>query len=438
VRHILGKDINYIFTWVQGVDNTSILIRLHDKDHLESAMESLKQGLGQDARLTINVDQWTFSEFKVPSPPDWQISISGSDQNDRASLAKEISDRLTSRRLIASHELVPNFSSRKVLSLSPREGVWSGLQHEGFQFSPASLVDELRVMYQGKWIGDLLIGQQSMPMVLSYPEAFSQKLADLKALPVWVGSSLVPFEALMDVSIKPPAQTLFKEDGRDLARVEVRLEKNEGEEQRFLEGAQRIIQEVTKERAATGNPAVSIGIEKPNPEYQDSMFNLALAMVGSILLMAVIVILQFGSLRDSLLVLTAVPTGLMGAILSLYCFNSILSLNAILGMTLLNGISINNSIMLVDYARKSLRSGEAAFSAIIHAASTRLRPILITTITTVLGMTPLALGFGEGGKVLQPLSLAVVGGLWISTAVTIIIIPVVFAKFGETRTYDKA
>ena len=129
------------------------------------------------------------------------------------------------------------------------------------------------------------------------------------------------------------------------------------------------------------------------------------------------------------IVLTAIPTGILGVLLALGLFQSTLSLNSALGIILLNGIAVANSIIMVDFIRVMIAKGHAPKEAAIWASVKRLRPILITSLTTILGMLPIALGLGEGGKVLQPLGLAVAGGLWFSMLFTLYIVPALEYSF---------
>ena len=143
----------------------------------------------------------------------------------------------------------------------------------------------------------------------------------------------------------------------------------------------------------------------------------------SILLIFLTLLLQFGSFVHTMIVLLAVPLGIMGVLGSLYIFSSTLSLNSALGIILLNGIAVANSILLVDFIRKLVAEGMVPLEAAVLAGRKRLRPILITSLTTILGMLPIALGSGEGGKILQPLGIAVSGGLWFSTLLTLFLVP---------------
>jgi HAE1 family hydrophobic/amphiphilic exporter-1 len=123
------------------------------------------------------------------------------------------------------------------------------------------------------------------------------------------------------------------------------------------------------------------------------------------------------------LVLVAIPLGFIGVLTSLFVFQSTLSLNSALGVILLNGIAVANSIILVDFLKRLVEDGKSPHAAAVEAAKARLRPIFMTSMTTGLGMLPVALGLGEGGRILQPLGISVIGGLAFSMLTTLFIVP---------------
>src|SRR6185437_4505242 len=152
-------------------------------------------------------------------------------------------------------------------------------------------------------------------------------------------------------------------------------------------------------------------------------------------------VIQLGEIVSSLLVLIAIPLGFIGVILSLFIFRSTLSLNSALGVILLNGIAVANSIILVDFLNKLVRGGMPVIEAALTASRARLRPILMTSLTTAIGMLPIALGLGEGGRVLRPLGIAVSGGLWISMLFTLFVVPslqVMYLGWRKARLESRA
>ena len=182
---------------------------------------------------------------------------------------------------------------------------------------------------------------------------------------------------------------------------------------------------------ADGEP--SVVVEDAGRDITDAIDQLGMAVAASVVLIFVVLLIQFGTIAESLLVVVAVPLGFIGVLVALFVFRSSLSLNSVLGVILLNGIAVNNSIILVDFIRRLANEGLTPIEAALKAARLRLRPILITSLTTVLGMLPIALGFGEGGRILQPLGIAVSGGLWISMLLTLLLVPALQVSYLNFR-----
>jgi HAE1 family hydrophobic/amphiphilic exporter-1 len=143
---------------------------------------------------------------------------------------------------------------------------------------------------------------------------------------------------------------------------------------------------------------------------------------------------QFESLVQPLIIILTIPLAFFGTLIALRTLGIHLSILVFLGMIMLAGIVVNNAIVLVDYTNVLKRRGLAAKEAIITAGRVRLRPILMTTATTVLGLLPMALGLGEGAEIRSPLAISVVGGLLSSTVLTLLIVPVVYHLIDRLRS----
>jgi HAE1 family hydrophobic/amphiphilic exporter-1 len=136
---------------------------------------------------------------------------------------------------------------------------------------------------------------------------------------------------------------------------------------------------------------------------------------------------QYESFLDPLIVMISVPLAAIGVLTTLYITSTTLNLQSFIGCIMLGGIVVNNAILLVDQAGRLQREGLSVVEAVAEAGRRRLRPILMTTLTTVLALLPLALGIGEGADAQAPLARAVVGGLTASTLITLVLIPVVYS-----------
>lgn len=163
------------------------------------------------------------------------------------------------------------------------------------------------------------------------------------------------------------------------------------------------------------------GEEKAAAENQRNLF---IVTVLAIFLVFVVMAIQYESLSDPLTILVSIPLALIGVGLLLWATRTPLSAPVLLGVILLAGIVVNNAILLVEYIEIARREhGLTLEEAVVHAGATRMRPILMTTLTTVLGTLPLALGLEEGSELMQPLAIAVIGGLSVSTLLTLFVVP---------------
>jgi hydrophobic/amphiphilic exporter-1 (mainly G- bacteria), HAE1 family len=163
-----------------------------------------------------------------------------------------------------------------------------------------------------------------------------------------------------------------------------------------------------------------------NEEWQRSEGSLYLALGLSLFLVYVIMAAQFESLLQPLIIMVSIPLAFFGSLLGLMLLGVNVSIVVFLGLILLAGIVVNNAIVLIDYANTLKRRGLDRREAIIRAGTVRLRPILMTTATTVLGLLPMALGLGDGAEIRTPMALTVIFGLASSTVLTLVIIPLVY------------
>jgi len=173
-------------------------------------------------------------------------------------------------------------------------------------------------------------------------------------------------------------------------------------------------------------------------EQQEAFRQLLFALLLAVLLVYMVLAAQYESWRDPLIILFSIPLAAVGVALTLLLTGTNLSIQAFLGIIMLSGIAVSNAILLVDYTNLlRRRDGLPVFEAVTLAGRRRLRPILMTTFTTVLGLLPMAFGFGEGGEVQAPMARVVIGGLLTSTAITLLFVPTLYAM-AEERSERRA
>lgn len=163
-------------------------------------------------------------------------------------------------------------------------------------------------------------------------------------------------------------------------------------------------------------------------EISQSLRSLMYALALSIILVYMLLAGQFESLFHPLIILAAIPFALMGVSVILALSGASLNLGVYIGAIMLGGIVVNNSILLVDYTNTLRRQGYSLEDAVIHGSRARLRPVIMTTLTTILGLAPMVLIRGAGAELRTPLALTVIGGLTISTLLTLIVVPLLYLK----------
>ena len=171
---------------------------------------------------------------------------------------------------------------------------------------------------------------------------------------------------------------------------------------------------------------VTASLSGQEEEMQRSMRSLMLAMSLAIFLVYLVMASQFESLVHPFVIIFTLPLGLIGVVLALLITGRSISIVAMIGIVMLAGIVVNNGIVLIDAVNQLRRKGKARREALVEAGIARIRPILMTSLTTILGLLPMALGLGEGAELRAPLAITVIGGLSFATALTLIVIPIVY------------
>ena len=180
-------------------------------------------------------------------------------------------------------------------------------------------------------------------------------------------------------------------------------------------------------------PGISVLVSGQSEEMQKSFESMRFALVLAIFLVYLVMASQFESLIHPFVILFTIPLALVGAVIALFITGTTVNIVAFIGVIMLAGIVVNNAIVLVDLINQLRAQGKERYDAIVEASTARLRPILMTSLTTALGLLPMAAGFGEGSEVRTPMAIAVIGGLVVSTLLTLVVIPVVYSLMDRKR-----
>lgn len=421
INQNFNKELLYTFTNINGPNNGFIMLRVRDKKEIFKMIEKAEALYKNTTTKFYWVDYWNPSELSIPDPPQFRVEVVGGDPMQRSNLALDFRELLLEKGIYDNVRVIENNGKEKQIVFKPYNANAGNIEI----LSREEVSHFLRVVTEGVYVDQIEKNRQTLPIYLRWEDPEVNSLEVLKSIPIGFEGRMIPLGALAQISIEDRAPRIYRENQRDLYIVTGKLNKSQlpaKKEKSLL--AQETLQQFKAKLTNSNQGAQPTITEVPaDLELQTALDQLKWAVIISILLIFLTMIIQLGDIIHSLLVLVAIPLGFIGVLISLYLFKSTLSLNSGLGTILLNGIAVANSIILVDFIKKLFDSGKNAKDATLEAAVARLRPILMTSLTTVLGMLPIALGFGEGGKILQPLGIAVCGGLWISMLLTLYFVP---------------
>jgi len=179
-------------------------------------------------------------------------------------------------------------------------------------------------------------------------------------------------------------------------------------------------------------PNFKINLSGAVESQRESFISLLGSLILAVVLVYMVLASQFKSLIDPFIIMFSVPLGIIGVLWALFLTETNLSVTSFMGVIMMAGIVVSNGILLVDYTNRLRLRGMELNQAVVQAGRTRLRPILMTTLSTIFGLTPMAIGLGEGAESNAPMAIAVIGGLTVSTCLTLIFIPTLYTIF-ETR-----
>jgi multidrug efflux pump subunit AcrB len=265
-------------------------------------------------------------------------------------------------------------------------------------------------------------------LTVQYREGQIKSLEDLKAIPLHGANITRPTRLDMVADIqqfKAPTE-MDHTQIRRFVDIYVRPQK---------ESLNRITDQINKIIASTHSPqGIEVTLTGSVNSMNASFRSFAIGLTLSVLLLFLILVAQFRSFVDPFIILLALPPGIIGVIVALLLWGTTLNVMSLMGVVMLAGIALSNSILIVEFAHHLMKEGMSVREAITTSCRVRLRPILMTSLATVIGLLPMALKLGEGSEAYAPLAQALIGGLAASVVLTVFLVPAGFSLAYEGRT----
>jgi HAE1 family hydrophobic/amphiphilic exporter-1 len=371
--------------------------------------------------------------FKTPI----EVEVYGDDLRELRIAADRVRDEMEAMGLLTDVEATLRKGAPEVLIEYDRER----LLRYGLEIG--DVARQVRDQVRGRSSTRYNVDDRRIPIVVRLRDADRASVDDIQRLVVDPkGSGQVTLGAIAGVQLGEGPSEVRRVDGRRVAVVRANLEAGA-----TLGGAVTALEERLAESIEWPD-GLTWAVAGQSEEWERSQSSLLIALALSIFLVYVVMAAQFESLLYPLIIMASIPLAFVGTFVTVLAIDMSISIVVFLGMIMLAGIVVNNAIVLVDYVNILKRRGMKTREAVIQGGVVRLRPILMTTATTVLGLLPMAIGLGDGAEIRRPLAITVISGLVVSTALTLVVIPTlymaadqarerVFAVFGRTPDDDR-
>lgn len=376
-----------------------------------------------DAELTIE-SQSVVSGGSSGNSSDYEVILSSPSYGKLKDASDALVRELRQQSVLTSvHSDIENAAPLLKIQADPIKAAAEGL-------SPAQIGQTVNMMLSGAEAMKMEVNGQNVSVKVQYPEDEVDTLQKVKdiMLQTQTGRS-VKLSNVADIVYADSPSSISREDRKYTATIT----------SSFTDSADSRTKKTLNETVVAKylNNDVSLGVDSQTQSMNEEFGSLGQTILIAIFLVFVVMAAQFESMRFSFMVMTTIPFSLIGAFGLLWLGDATLSMNSLLGFLMLVGTVVNNGILYVDTVNQ-YREEMPLNRALVEAGATRLRPILMTTLTTVLSMVPMAMAFGQNGKSMQGLALVDVGGLLASTVLSLLMLPSYYVLIDKKkRGYQK-
>ncbi|MFY0682984.1 MAG: efflux RND transporter permease subunit [Balneola sp.] len=383
-----------------------------------TVMNSMRGSLQNVPGLQYKFSRPSLFSFSTPV----EVEISGFDLEKLKSVSDEIVQKMNANNRFADVKNSMQIGSPEIQILFDRDRAAAlGLQvHEVADRVVSNVRGDVATRYSWR--------DRKIDVLVRAQEDDRSSIDEIKNLVINPnGERSIPLSAIAEVKIANGPGEIRRVAQQRVAVISANL--NYGDLGEAAVDVQQVIDETTM---PTG---IFARIAGQNQEMGDSFQSLLFALSLAIFLVYLVMASQFESLLHPFIILFTIPLALIGAVVALYITGTTISVVVFIGLILLAGIVVNNAIVLIDLINQLRERGMDKFDAIMEGGKSRLRPILMTTLTTTLGLLPLAIGFGDGAELRAPMGITVIGGLLVSTLLTLVVIPVMYSIM-DRKKYD--
>ncbi|NQT80998.1 MAG: efflux RND transporter permease subunit [Candidatus Aminicenantes bacterium] len=401
-------------------NSAQIYVEIQEESQLEGAIEALRARLAQfpDLNYSIVKEQSTLAQFLAFSTAEIGLKIKGDDLIKLKDIAEELVVKLKDIGGIADLNTNIGEGKPEFLIKIKKEAL------EKYDISPITIGNFLVHAVRGRIATQFRELEKNYDILVRLEEGTRENIDSLLDEQISYRGAHIPLRELVSYEVAKGPKEIRRENQQREVLVTANLRGT-----KISQVVPKIQEKIDDLSLPSGYRVVFSGEqEEMSKSFQSLIFAFALAALLVYMIMAA----QFESLIHPFLILFTLPMGLTGAVWALFLTGQTLNVISVIGMVVLAGIVVNDAIVKIDYTNQLKKRGLTYREAIMEASRVRLRPILMTTVTTAFGLFPMSLGLGRGSELQQPLAISVIGGLILATFLTLILIPVAY-EIAEKR-----
>ncbi|WP_321288798.1 efflux RND transporter permease subunit [uncultured Sunxiuqinia sp.] len=435
VAGLLGENLETVYSHIgpssgisssasaifEGENTATIKLILKPESSIASsaAIQKISHAIGEIPGMEISYqqDETALKSIMGTDEAPVVIEIEGEDLQVIESLTAEV------KSMVQDLPGMYNFESSMEEGSPEVEIVVDRLRAGMYNLSVSNIVSQIQVQLEGKDAGQVERQGEMQNISIKLPD---KGLSQIEELTITSGNQEFMVSELAEVRIGQSPKEVYRRNQSRIGKISAQLEKDVP-----LDQAVSKIREAIKPLSIP--PDYKVNISGEEEKRQESMSSLSFALILSIVLVYMVLASQFESLLHPFTILLTIPLAVVGSVLVFFLLGKTLNIMAYIGIIMLVGIAVNDSIIFVDRILQLRNEGMQRMEAILQAGQQRIRPIIMTSLTTILALFPLTLGIGESASLRSPMALAVIGGLVTSTILTLVVIPCMYEAVEAIR-----
>lgn len=360
--------------------------------------------------LTIKQEENSLSSLLGSEGAPIVVEVKGEELDEIADITEEVKTRM--QEVSGLYNVVSSIEDGAPEITISINRTMAGINN----LSVSTVIEQLKQQLGGKDAGKMEYRGEMRDIVIKTPDIPLSALGDLV---IKNGEQEFRLREIASFGESQAPKEIYRRNQNRISKVMANMDAGKS-----LDKVAEDIRQVAKGIELPANYSITVTGEEE--KRQESMNSLLFALALSVILVYMVLASQFESLLHPFTILLTIPLAVVGAILLFFITGTTINMMGVIGIVMLVGIAVNNSIILVDRINQLKASGAELIDAIVQAGQQRIRPIIMTTLTTILALLPMTFSFGEGASLRSPMAIAVIGGLLTSTLMSLMVIPCVY------------